>query len=600
MRINIQRNKKISKICLCLLTPLFLTLSFPKFDLFLLGWIALVPLLLVVIGMGWFKSFVLSWIIGVLSFMGIFAWINQVKGFTFIHFLLLGLYLGIYFGIFGSMVHLFDHTKVSYPILVALIWVCLEYLRSHFFFLALPWALLGHSQYKNINLIQCASFTGVYGISFLMALVNASLAVFLYRISLYRISLHLRPASPSPFPSPPRGTFVLQRRMANKRRFNDLFGDLLYLWPVLFVILLSLWGKSVSENGDRTQGEQAGKIRVGLVQGNIPQEIKWEKQTITFTIDQYESLTKKVAREQPALIIWPETAVPIDFRSYPTKLWRILGLARSIKTPLICGAAGSAKFGRAGNKPDGTDGMYNSAFYISAEGTVIGEYRKIKLLPFGEYLPSLGRLSLSTFFPKLGTRFLSGEKVKVFPLPEGASLRKESFGITMCWENIFPDLFRKFVLHGASFMVNISNDGWFKDSAGPYQHLMCNVFRAVENRISIARAGNTGISCFISPFGRIMRKVTDERENDLDITGVAAEDLPGYQGPTFYTRYGDVFIFACIALLILSIFCQMIRNLLIGKYKKAHQGMQGMGTDLKCEMRDDIPFLYVPFFTPVP
>lgn len=539
MHINMQRNKKMSKICLSLLTPLFLTLSFPKFDLFLLGWIALVPLLLVVIRMGWFKSFVLSWIVGVLSFMGIFAWITQVKGFSFIHFLLLGLYLGIYFGIFGSMVHLFDHTKAFYPLLVALIWVCLEYLRSHFSFLALPWALLGHSQYKNINLIQCASFTGVYGISFLMALVNASLAVFLYRVSL-----------------------VFQKRMGNKRGLYNLSLGF-YLSPILFVLLLSIWGKLlIHENG-----EQPGKIRLGLVQGNIPQEIKWEKQTITFTLEQYESLTKKVAREQPALIIWPETSIPIDFSSYPTKLWRILGLARSIKTPLICGAAGSAKFGRAGNKPNG---MYNSAFYISAEGTVIGEYRKIKLLPFGEYLPSLGRLSLSTFFPKLDTRFLSGEKVKVFPLPEGAS-RKESFGITMCWENIFPDLFRKFVLHGASFMVNISNDGWFKDSAGPYQHLMCNVFRAVENRISIARAGNTGISCFISPFGRIMRKITDERGNDLNITGVAVEDLPGYRGPTFYTRYGDVFIFACIALLILSIFWQMIRNFLIGKYKKAHR-----------------------------
>lgn len=115
-------------------------------------------------------------------------------------------------------------------------------------------------------------------------------------------------------------------------------------------------------------------------------------------------------------------------------------------------------------------------------------------------------------------------------------------------------------------MVNISNDGWFKHSAGPYQHLMCNVFRAVENRISIARAANTGVSCFISPFGRIIRKITDEGKKDLNIIGVAVEDLPFYPGPTFYTKYGDIFIFASITLLILGLFRQIIRQFLILKY----------------------------------
>ncbi len=518
----------MSGIWLCLLTPLFLILSFPKFDLSHLGWIALVPFLLAARRMGWLESFVLSWVVGLLSFMGIFAWIHHVKGFSFIHYLLLGLYLGIYFGIFGSMIHIFDPQTALYPVFVALVWVCLEYLRSHFFFLALPWALLGHTQYKNINLIQCASFTGVYGLSFLMALVNASMAMFLYRIF-----------------------FDRPGRIENKRRFYH-FSFCLHLWPIFLVLLLCLWGKSI-----RKRGLHTGKIRVGLVQGNIPQEIKWKKEILTRTIDRYECLTKEAAGEQPSLIIWPETSIPIDFHSYPTKMWRILRLAKNIEIPLVCGAAGSAKIGRSENKPGG---IYNSAFYISAEGTLVGEYRKIKLLPFGEYLPSLGRLSWSTFFPKLKNRFLPGEKARVFPL------HKESFGITICWENIFPDFFRKFVLNGASFMVNISNDGWFKHSAGPYQHLMCNVFRAVENRISIARAANTGVSCFISPFGRIIRKITDEGKKDLNIIGVAVEDLPFYPGPTFYTKYGDIFIFASITLLILGLFRQIIRQFLILKY----------------------------------
>ena len=523
MQINRHKKIKASKIWFCLFTPLLLTLSFPKFGLFFLGWIALVPLLLAVQRIGWCKSFILSWIVGLLSFMGIFTWINRVEGFSFIHYLLLGLYLGIYFGIFGSMIHIFDPKQILYPVYVALIWVCLEYLRSHFFFLAFPWALLGHTQYKNINFIQCASFTGVYGLSFLMALVNASLSVFLYRIYA-----------------------VFKNSGKKKNRFYEpsLF---LYLSPIFLVLLLCLWGRSIRQKED-----YAKKIRVGVVQGNFSQEIKWKKEVFSYTIDKYLDLTKKAANEQPLLIIWPETSIPLDFRSYPTKMWKILRLARDIKIPLVCGAAGSAKIRSSQNT---SRGIYNSAFYISGEGTVAGEYRKMKLLPFGEYLPSLGRLSFSAFFRELKNRFLSGGKARVFSLYKD----KDNFGITICWENIFPDLFRRFVLNGASFMVNISNDGWFKNSAGPYQHLMCNVFRAVENRISIARAANTGISCFISPFGEIIGKITNEGGKDLNVTGVATGELPFYRGPTFYTKYGDIFSFVCITFLILSLSRYMIR-----------------------------------------
>ncbi|MGA1867365.1 MAG: apolipoprotein N-acyltransferase [bacterium] len=504
----------IKTAVLLLLTPLLLTASFPQHDFSFLGWIALIPLIIIILTVRWHKSFILSWICGVVTFMGIFSWILQVEGFSLGHYLLLGLYLGIYFALFGLLVHIFDQKKMTYPLYMALIWVLLEYLRSHFSFLALPWALLGHTQYKNLNLIQCASFTGVYGISFLMVLVNASLALFLYRI------------------------FRSRGKSSNKI-------ECLVLWPLLLVFFISLWGKNICNNANLCR-----KVRVGLVQGNIPQDIKWEKKMLSLTIDTYEKLTKEVATQKPSLILWPETSIPIDFHSYPTKLWRILRLTKSIKIPLVCGAAGRAKIGRAGHK---SDGIYNSAFYISALGGVPEEYRKNKLLPFNEYVPSVGGIPLSVFSPTLKSRFLIGEKVKVF------SLDKENFGITICWENIFPDYFRRFIIEGASFMVNISNDGWFKDSAGPYQHLMCSVFRAVENRISIARAANTGISCFIDPFGKIIRKVTDERGKDVGITGIASEDIPIFRERTFYTHHGDIFIFICSGLLMLSCIWRIVR-----------------------------------------
>jgi apolipoprotein N-acyltransferase len=267
--------------------------------------------------------------------------------------------------------------------------------------------------------------------------------------------------------------------------------------------------------------------------------MKWKKDTFYRIFGRYKALTQKVAQEKPSLIIWPETAMPLDFRSSPRDFWRILSLAREVDIPIIVGAAGAAKIGKSGDR---SKGRYNSAFYISSQGRLFGEYRKTKLLPFGEYIPSVGRLSFSFVVPGLESNFIPGDNTKVFPLDE------EPFGITICWESIFADLFRDFVLKGASFMVNISNDAWFKDSAGPYQHLICNIFRAVENRVSIARVANTGISCFIDPFGRITKKIEKNGNKYLDVTGVICGDMPLYQGTTFYTKYGDIFVFVCITI----------------------------------------------------
>ncbi len=493
-------------ILLALLTPLFLILSFPKYDLSFLAWIGLVPFLFIIQRVGRMKAFVLSWIIGLISFMGIFSWIKQVKGFSAIYFLLSGLYLGMYFGLFGFIARLFDYRHFFYPVFVALFWVILEYVRSNFFFLALPWALLGQTQYKNINLIQIASYTGIYGISFLVALVNASIAMILSHFTLCK---------------------KLERRTIVFLCYN--------LFPILIVIFILFWGRNVQKNNSIS-----GSVRVGLVQGNISQEVKWKKDTFLRSFERYKALTKDLAEEGPSLIIWPETAIPFDFRSSPGEFWKILGLAREIEVPIILGAAGATKIGGSVDRSKGA--TYNSAFYISSKGKILGEYQKIKLLPFGEYIPSIGRFSLSFLTPGLKAGIIPGNRIKVFPLNE------KVFGVTICWENVFADLFRKLVLKGASFIINISNDAWFNDSAGPYQHLVCNIFRAVENRISIARASNTGISCVIDPFGRVIQKVENNDGECLNIAGAVCKDIPLYQEATFYTKHGDIFMIFCIAL----------------------------------------------------
>ncbi len=492
-----------------LLTPVFLTISYPNFNLHFISWIALIPLLLTIKRIRWFYAFLFAWGVGSLSFMGIFFWIMKVEKFSIPYYLLCGLYLGVFFGFFGLLTPILSHKSLLYPIYSSALWISLEYLRSHLSFLSLPWALLGHSQYKNLYLIQISSFTGVYGISFLIVLVNVSLGELLERAYLY---------------------FAKKEKKALSRL--SLY---LYLSPLLIVALILYSGKYYVNKIQKNIYNNT--IRLGLIQGNVPQEIKWGEENLVSTLDLYESLTKEAAKMKPHLIIWPETSIPIDLHSVPSHRWRIMRLARQINIPLICGAAGSVKIGGTGDK---NKKIYNSAFYISSKGQKAGEYRKIKLLPFGEFIPSIGTFSLKSIFPELKSNFTSGKVVKTF------SLEGESFGITICWENIFPDLFRKNVLKGATFMVNISNDAWFKDSAGPYQHLMCNIFRAVENRISIARAANTGISCFIDPFGNIIKKISNSGGLDLNVRGICYGDIPIFRRQTFYTKHGDVFSFLCI------------------------------------------------------
>lgn len=517
-----------SRVYFAFLTPIFLTLSFPRYNLSLFVWFALIPLLIAVRNLGYASSFLLSWAIGILSSMGIFFWINQVNKFSLPYFLLAGIYLGIYMGLFVLFSRIFKHNNGLYPIFIASLWVCIEYLRSNFFFLAFPWALLGHSQFRNINLIQISSVTGVYGLSFLIVLVNVCLIKFFNDI------------------------FIILKGRGNGSKMSHRITLFIYLGPIFLIAVSITWGRRI-----RKRCEGGETIRVCVVQGNIPQEVKWKKETLSWTIDRYENLTRRAAQDRPQIIIWPETSIPVDLRYSPKYQRRVFGLARELATPLVFGASGSAKIGGLGKN---RKKVYNSAFYITSEGLYKGEYQKMKLLPFGEYVPSIGKWSLESLFPELKSAFAPGGHAKIFPL------QAQSFGVTICWENIFPDLFRRFVLKGATFMINISNDAWFKDSAGPYQHLMCQIFRAVENRISIARAANTGISCFISPSGEIIREVTEFPGRDIDVAGIITDELPLFKGATFYTHYGDVFAFFCILMLALGILLKLINK--IFQYKK--------------------------------
>jgi apolipoprotein N-acyltransferase len=193
---------------------------------------------------------------------------------------------------------------------------------------------------------------------------------------------------------------------------------------------------------------------------------------------------------------------------------------------------GRLEFGRFGN----------TALFFSPDGKVLGQYLKIHLVPFAEYVPYEKLIPWPRFIVPQGVKGFEvpGDKITLFDL-QGAK-----FGALICWEIIFPGLPREFVKSGAQFLINITNEGWFGRSAGPQHYVISSIFRAVENRVYVVRCANTGISCFIDPYGRIVGRVKDENNQDLFVRGVLTMSVIPMESKTLYTQYGDWLIWICI------------------------------------------------------
>lgn len=491
-------------IGLVVLSGALMLLALPKFDLEILAWICFVPWLRALEGKSPRDAFLLSYVTGLVIFSGMTYWIWTVHTFRVIDFILLAGYFPHYASLWGLGVAWVRQRTGLAPILIApSLWIALEYLRSHFFFLSAPWMLLGHSQYLQPSLIQLASVTGVYGLSFLIVFVNAALAEALQygRQRLFvGTSLILSPRS------------VLAGL--------GLAGSL--------VLASHLYGLSVLE-----RGESSDRVTVALLQGNIARNIQWDAAHRQLILDQHARLTRQAAAYQPHLIVWPESAVPGDVQHEPALRDFVGRLAAETRTYLLVGSSEKGKFvdkQLAGN-------WFNSMFLFSPSGELVGQYRKIELVPFGEYAPLEQYFRWPQFIVATVGRTLPGTDYTIF------SADGFRFGTVICWENIFPDLFRGFVGRGARLMISSTNESWFGDTAAPYQLLAMTVFRAAENRVAIARAANTGITAIIDPFGRIIERLRSSGGDELFVQGMLVRTVPLAGAGTFYTRYGDLFAF---------------------------------------------------------
>jgi apolipoprotein N-acyltransferase len=506
------KTMKKRDVLLAPLSGILLILSFPNFDLEFLAWFALVPLFYSIEGKGLFHGFRLGFLTGLVSFLGILYWIIVavhtygnvpliLSGFIL---LLLVVYLSLFIGAFAFLTRFIQIRSGLRTILFSpLLWVALEYLRS-FLLTGFPWANLAYSQYLNLPFIQMAEITGPYGPSFVIVLVNATLFFVLYHWS--------------------KRTFPFREVVVT---VIILLGFLVYGYLKIGMV-------------DR-QVAHDPPLRVALVQGNIDQSIKWDESFQKETLKIYGRLSLKVAEGKPDLIIWPETATPFFFQDAQEYQPFVLDISKKTNAFLLFGTP-SYKVQK------GKVNHYNSAYLVSPVGDLVGKYDKIHLVPFGEYVPMQ---DLLFFIGSLGEGigdFKSGKEIFNFSLPQG------KFGVLICFEIIFPDLCRRFVKEGANFLVTITNDAWFGKTSAPYQHFSTATFRAVENRVFMARAANTGITGFIDPKGRIVKQggiFTEEAMNGMI-------RLSGQK--TFYTLYGDIFAWACSAFAILLIAYALIRR----------------------------------------
>jgi apolipoprotein N-acyltransferase len=386
-------------------------------------------------------------------------------------------------------------------------------------------------------IIQIADIGGTYGVSFLIVLVNSAIAALLYAGFANLISS--RRAVPNPF--------LKQARLP-------------LITAILFMLVLFYGYVQTS----RPVEGQA--LKISVIQGNIEQSKKWDKKYAPVIMQIYADLTQTASAQTPDLIVWPETATPGAINQDPRLYEGVRKIATEANTPILLGSAQVQKFKVERSQVKGVKYL-NSAYLIFPNGdkTKDQRYDKIRLLPFGEYLPYKKTIPWSSINIPEVDYYLPGKTFTIF------NLDAHQFGVTVCWENIFPDIVRQFVKEGARFIINLTNEAWFGESAAPYQFLSMSVLRAVENKIYIIRCANTGISCFIDPQGRIVGRVKDSSGRDIFVRGILTANVVPQNHKTLYMQYGDWFVGLNLFGMLLTLLASFFKK---WKYRSSHSSIR--------------------------
>jgi apolipoprotein N-acyltransferase len=496
-------------------------LIFPSPNLYFLSWIALIPLLLAVATPdsegrlpGRLHSFLLAYFCGAIWYGGSCWWVyhvmNSYGGLSpAVSALLLvafALYLGLYHAFFGLFLNILARSRALGAFralaLSPLLWVAVEFARAHI--TSFPWDLLGYAQVENLPLTRIAPFTGVYGLSFVVALVNATIAL----------------------------GFVLPR----PRRAS--------------VMLAGIAGAIALQSGILAKAPEIPADHAAvLVQGNLPILMAdWTADYYDHTIAELVQLSEtkpsgpyaELVKAQPRLIVWPESPAPFYTADPKFHHW-VMALAMDSGSNVIAGSLGTSQPLGAG-QPE----LFNSAIQVSPQGEFSARYDKIHLVPFGEYIPFAQLITFAHKLTKDVSNFSRGSQRAA--LPVGG----RRVGVFICYESTFPDEIRQFAGAGSELFINISNDGWFGESGAPGQHLNMARMRAIENHRWLLRATNSGITAAVDPLGRVVAA--------LPRNSLAALEAPySFEtDKTFYTRHGDWFAGLCAIIAILALLIAML------------------------------------------
>ena len=373
------------------------------------------------------------------------------------------------------------------------VWVATEVLRR-WVLGGFPWVLLGSSQAGVLPIVQTASLAGVYGLSALVVLVSAALAL--------AAGGHGRVRALAPVAA------------------------------ATTVGALALWGAwRVHEGSLTTRGQP---VRVALVQGNVRQDQKWEAAQSSRILDTYLRLTREAARQGAALVVWPESATPFLFEHDLAGNAAIRRAARDLGVSLL--------FGSDQYEPDQPPRYFNSAFLLGPDGRTAAVYRKMHLVPFGEYVPLKRLLFFVAPLVEAVSDFSAGEDAVVMPLGD------HLVSTAICYEVVYPDLIAAFVRRGSQLLATITNDAWYGYSSAPYQHFWQASVRSVEQGRYLIRAANTGISGIVDPYGRAVAM------SSIFEQAVVYGEVRYLDHRTVYARTGDAFAWACALVTLIAWF----------------------------------------------
>ncbi|MHB8997453.1 MAG: apolipoprotein N-acyltransferase [Armatimonadota bacterium] len=464
--------------------------AFAPADIGGLGWIGLIPFLLVLGQVEPKQGFWHGWLFGLIFIGGNVAYVGQ---FGFLPLLALSAATALLLGLFGIIVSsLRDVAPILRVPAIAAAWSLIEYTRGHLGSLGLTVGDLAYSQHAQLGIIQIVSTIGHYGLGFIMVFMQAGLSCFVLALL-------------------PQTWF----RPGDPRRFNRDAGRVAVVGFGIFIALF-FGGEWVARSGSPTLQEQANLrgARVVAVQAEGGAIGRGARLTSPEALKLYLSETRKLG---PAdLIVWPETAVVSPLNLRPDLEKPIIALARELRSNLIVGAT---------EQRDGK--IYNSAMYYGSDGSLKDTYRKMDLVAFGEYVPFRDKFSFLKRYPIRSFDYAPGDTRKVL------NTDKFSFSPLICFESIFPDQTREVARLGAEVLVVMTSDVWAGKTFEVVQHSHIDLFRAVEARKYLIRAATNGISAIYDPYGAALAQV------DYFQDGSAAAKILPRPDLSTYHRFGD-------------------------------------------------------------